>query len=479
MKILMVYHFQGNFTMAGLEPLGLIQLGRLLRDRGHELRYAAMEKKLLAGAIREFAPEMIAYSLCSVHHQRAVSLNRELKKVHKFYAVFGGPHPTFFPEILEEEGVDAICVGEADLSFPDFVDRLARGEDYAGVPNFWVKLESGEIRKNPPSALIADLDTLPYPDREGLYRDRWFREYRLKTFIAGRGCPFACTYCYNRLYRELYQGLGKVWRNRSPEHLVGEIEWVKKNWPLRQLNFVDDVFAPSREWLTRFHEEYRRRVNLPFICFLRLDRLDDEQARLLAESGCKVVLAAIESGDDRIRREILGRKMSDEQILTGCEILHRHGLKVLIQNMMGVPGESLEHAIKTLDLNCQCRADLAITSLFAPFPNLELTRRAMAEGYYTGNLKEMPHNMTSRSVLRLPDRREIENLQKLLPVLVDLPWLKRHVRTLVKLPLHPLYHSLRNAWMSVKSYRSLAFRPTLHEHLTFLRLGLKYILRDR
>ena len=77
------------------------------------------------------------------------------------------------------------------------------------------------------------------------------------------------------------------------------MEWVKKNWPLAQFTMVDDVFIPSTAWLARFVEEYRRRVNLPFTCLLRLDRVDDEQARLLSEAGCSLVLAAIESGDER------------------------------------------------------------------------------------------------------------------------------------------------------------------------------------
>jgi len=478
-KILLVYHFPGNFSLMGLEPLGLIQLGRLLRDRGHAVRYVTLERAALARALREFQPQVIAYSIASVHHGRALRINRELKREHNFYAVFGGPHPTFFPELIEEEGVDTICVGEADLSFPEWADRFEAQADFAQVPNFWVKTRAGEVVKNPPAPLVEDLDTLPFPDREGLYQNRGLRQYRMKSFIASRGCPFACTYCYNQLYRDLYRGRGRVWRTRSPEHLVGEIAWVKKNWPLAQLNMVDDVFVPSRSWLEKFVELYRSQINLPFACILRLDRVDEDQARLLAEAGCRVALAAIESGSERVRREVMGRRMSNEQILQGCEHLHRHGIKIYTQNMLGVPGETLEEALATVDLNLRARADLAITSLFTPFPSLALTQRAIAEGYYSGDVRELPHNMTSRSVLNLPDKMKIEKLQKLLPALVDLPVLRRYVHWLLKLPLHPLYSSLRNAWMAVKIYRDLGFRPNFHEHLEILRRGIKYIVWDR
>jgi len=326
---------------------------------------------------------------------------------------------------------------------------------------------------------VEDLDSLPFPDREGLYRDRWLRRYRLKSFIASRGCPFACTYCYNELYRELYRGRGRVWRTRSPEHLVGEIAWVKKNWPLAQLNFVDDVFVPNRPWLEKFVELYRREINLPFGCILRLDQVDEDQARLLAEAGCRFAVAAIESGSERVRREVMGRRMTDEQILQGCENLHRYGIKLYSQNMLGAPGETLEEALATVDLNIRARADLAITSLFTPFPRLALTQRAIAEGYYSGDVRELPHNMTSRSVLKLPDKAKIEKLQKLAPALVAFPFLRRYVQWLLKLPLHPVYSSLRNAWMSVKTYRDLGFRPNFREHLEIIRRGIKYIVWDR
>jgi len=479
MKILLVYHFQGNFSAVGLEPLGLIQLGRLLRDRGHAVRYATMDLTVLRRAIKEFQPRVIAYSIASVHHGRALAINRELKKNFDFYAVFGGPHPTFFPELIEEEGVDMICVGEADHSFPEWADRFQAQADFTQVPNFWVKVGPGEVVKNPPAALVEDLDSLPFPDREGLYRDRWLRQYRMKSFIASRGCPFACTYCYNQLYRELYRGRGRVWRTRSPEHLVGEIAWVKKNWPLAQLNFVDDVFVPSRLWLEKFVELYLSQVHLPFFCFLRLDQVDEDQARLLAEAGCIGTLAAIESGAERVRREVMGRQMSNEQILQSCEHLHRYGIKIYTQNMLGVPGESLEEALATVDLNIRARADLAITSLFTPFPRLALTRRAIAEGYYSGDVRELPYNMTSRSVLKLPDKAKIEKLQKLAPALVAFPFLRRYVHWLLKLPLHPLYSLLRNAWMSVKTYRDLGFRPNFREHLEIICRGIKYIVWDR
>ena len=122
---------------------------------------------------------------------------------------------------------------------------------------------------------------------------------------------------------------------------------------------------------------------------------------------------------------------------------------------------------------------MAITTLFTPFPNLELTRRAMAEGFFTGDVSELPHNMTSRSVLKLPDKAAIERLQKLLPVPLICPGAQPWARSLVKLPLHPVYSVLKNAWVSVKAYRMLKFRPSLRAHVQIAWRGLRYIFQDR
>ena len=152
MKVLLCYHFQGNFAMAGMEPLGLIELGRLLRDRGHEVRYAKMDLGLVRKAIKAFQPRLIGYSICSVHHNHAIDLNRKLKQEYDFYSMFGGPHPTFFPEMIEEGGVDAICVGEADLSFPDFVDRLEAGDNFQENSQYVGQAGAGADPAEPPCA---------------------------------------------------------------------------------------------------------------------------------------------------------------------------------------------------------------------------------------------------------------------------------------------------------------------------------------
>ena len=54
-------------------------------------------------------------------------------------SVFGGPHPTYCPEMIEKEKVDAICRGEGEIYFPELIEKLEKGQDIYETKNFWFK----------------------------------------------------------------------------------------------------------------------------------------------------------------------------------------------------------------------------------------------------------------------------------------------------------------------------------------------------
>ena len=117
------------------------------------------------------------------------------------FSVFGGPHPTFFPEMIEKEGVDAVCIGEGEYAMLELMNRLEQGKPADDIQNFWIK-SNGTTKKNMVRPLIEDLDELPFLDRELMYEgDKDLKLSRNKGFFAGRGCPYRCTYCFNHTHR--------------------------------------------------------------------------------------------------------------------------------------------------------------------------------------------------------------------------------------------------------------------------------------
>ena len=209
------------------EPQGILHLSSMLKAAGHEVALTIASAENPVQFAVDFAPHVVAYSVTTGSQGYYLELNRRIKERVDAFSVFGGPHATFFPEIIEEEGVDGVCRGEGEEALLDLVNALERGEPLTTIANWWIKAD-GQIHRNPPRPLIGDLDSLPLPDRKLIYdKDRFTRRSKLKHFITGRGCPYSCTYCYNQGFHALYRGKGKPVRRRSVDSVLEELRWVK------------------------------------------------------------------------------------------------------------------------------------------------------------------------------------------------------------------------------------------------------------
>ncbi|HEC80297.1 MAG TPA: hypothetical protein ENI43_03475, partial [Firmicutes bacterium] len=111
------------------EPLGVMYLSSSLRQAGHQTKSVQFERVMNPfSIIRDYKPEVIAYSVTTGFHSYFIELNREIKEKYPgFISLFGGPHPTFFPEIINDDGVDAICVGEGERAVVDLANSLDCG----------------------------------------------------------------------------------------------------------------------------------------------------------------------------------------------------------------------------------------------------------------------------------------------------------------------------------------------------------------
>ncbi len=267
------------------EPHGIMHLSSALKGAGHEVALAVDGLEDPLEVAKRFQPAIIGYSVITGSHRYYYELNRRLKEGIEFFSVFGGPHPTFFPEMIEEEGVDGICIGEGEGAMVDLANALEDGDLALDIPNWWFKVD-GQVIRNPVRPYVADLDLLPLPDRDLVYaKDPISRRSKIKHFISGRGCPYDCTYCFNHALFDLYRGKGKRFRQRSVDNVLEEIAQVKENYPLEFVVFFDDTFVLSLEWLREFAEKYPQRIGLPFFCNTRANLVTGEQVHLLKQAG--------------------------------------------------------------------------------------------------------------------------------------------------------------------------------------------------
>lgn len=460
------------------EPLGILYLSSVLKKAGHEVRLTIASDEDPATVAREWQPDVVGYSVYTGSQTYYRDLNLRIKAQAPVLSVFGGPHPTYFPEFIEEPGVDVICLGEGEGAILDLVTALEAGDPIKGIPDLWVK-RADQIYRNTVRPLENDLDRLPFPDRDLVFdRDPFIRQSGIKHFITSRGCPYDCTYCFNHALAELYRGKGKRLRQMSIDQVIEEVQGVQTRHPMQFVVFLDDLFIVNTEWLRELAQKFPSRVGLPFFCNVRANLVDEEKVALLRQAGCVSVGMGLETGDADLRNEILHRNLSDEQIIEASRLIREAGIQLLTTNMLGLPGGTLELDFQTLALNHACKPAYANAFLYQPYPRTELGEYARSHGYVEGDIDDIDPSAWERSVLRFSspeEKRQIQNFNKLFALAVEWPRLTGLVRRLIKLPPNPLFRLLYKVWKgyAVKS-RIHPYKPSPGEFLRTVRRFMRF-----
>ncbi|MDO8803961.1 MAG: radical SAM protein [Elusimicrobiota bacterium] len=395
-----------------------------------------------AGIIESFKPDVIGFSIMTGSHRWALGMAKALKSRYNVMTLFGGAHPTFFPEFIGEDGVDVICRGEGEEAVLDLLDALDAGKDPGGIANLYVK-KNGLISRNPVRCLNKDLDEYPFPDRNlydalGPGMDR-----SVRTILTSRGCYFHCTFCFEDSIRELYKDKGAHVRVRRIDKVVQELLELKNVHKVKTVYFCDDVFGINRKWLYEFLEVYKKEIGLDFICLVRADVMtgDERYAAKLKEAGCKSVFFGIESGSERLRNTVLNKQLKDKDIYEAARMLHAAGLPFRTYNIVGLPDETLEDAFNTIKMNIAIKADYPWCSIFSPYPRTALTLYAQEKGCLEKNFSpdDISGSFFIDSRLKLPDIRRIENLHKFFQTAVLWPWTLPLIRQLIKFPPNHIF----------------------------------------
>lgn len=459
-------------SLEAREPLayGLMSLAASLRRHGHEVStVTGRDATALGRDPRVLGADALALSATTGLHRVAVAWARELRVLLPDKAILlGGPHATFFPEVIDAAPFDGVCIGEAEESLPELLDASRGGLEEAPA-GWWIRRDRGRgpVVKGPLRPPPQDLDALPPPAFDLYYdADPRYRRLPIRVFLASRGCPHGCTYCFNRTLNARSRGRGPKVRCHDPDRVADDIERVVARWGGRLVWFLDANFAARRPWLEAFLGVYRRRIGLPFFCKLRPERASAETARLLAAAGCTAVGVGIESGSERIRREVLGRRVTDGAILEGCRQLKARGIRILAFNMLGIPGETFDEALRTVALNVACRVDYGGATIFQPYPATVLGEEAVRQGLFHGDFDRLGYSYFDASPLAYPSRRDRDRvtcLQRLFALAVELPEVRSRLWRLVDLgPRRLLDHLFmaRHDWaMQHTFYR--AFRRGL------------------
>ena len=456
-------------------PIGTAIIAGVLRDKGHEVDLFVDENKIdkTIFDLNKFNPQIIGMSVTSGSHIKYIEIAKEIKKRMNVPILWGGPHVTFFPKIIEEDYIDAVCVGEGDEAITEFADTFDSlgGKIPKEVKNFWTKVD-GTIYRNGVRPRIKKLDEIVYPARD-LFTNKFpiLKNHGIKHFNAHRGCPHKCTYCFNHQYNKIYKeqaGDKKVLFSRTPESIVEEILWLKKTEIVKMVNFVDDVFTIDKKWTLRFAEIYSRDCGIPFTINARFDHFDEEIVAALAKANLSLVYAGIESGNEYMRNVIMEREQSLEDIYKTNDLFKKYKIRVLTENVLGGPGETFDMAMETLMLNAKIKPVVANASIFAPYPGMKMTQIAIDKNYFDGDYDKLDTTYYASSVLKFDnpkDENKIYNLRCFFSLLVQHPWLIPVIKPLFNINNKKLFWFIGTVLDGYYIKKGIVYKQTFGEFI--------------
>lgn len=364
---------------------GISYISSFLKEHGHNTKLLILSriigvknKKLINKYLKNFTPQLICFTAVSTEYQFITHIAQYIKNQYPdIYLLIGGPHVSLNPEEILSDSYDAVCIGEGEYPVLELVSQLEDSIPPSRIPNLWIKHDSA-IEKNEPRPVLQNLDVLPFPDRN-MWLD-WIGEEDKSRYpiLLGRGCPFQCTYCCNHALRKLAKG--PYVRFRSPENILLEIQEIATKFPTKRDIYLEiETIGADEKWaleLCSKLEYFNSTLSKPFSYGVNLritPHIDFEPLfAAFKKSNFKFINIGIESGSERIRREILNRKYSNQEIITVVTLARKYELKINFYNLIGIPGETLDDFKETVKINRICLPDKIYTHIFFPYPGTEL-----------------------------------------------------------------------------------------------------------
>jgi anaerobic magnesium-protoporphyrin IX monomethyl ester cyclase len=289
--------------------------------------------------------------------------------------VMGGPHPAFIDEDALGDGyADFIVKGEGEITFPELLDTIKRGDDLGHVKGISY-LAHGKVVRTAPRELVEDLDSLPFPARHLVDLDAYKRvglKYGGKRSVAvmstSRGCPHECDFCVTP------QMYGRRWRARTPESVVGEIEHVYHEFGYRAIAFCDDNFTVSPR---RVREICRliieKKLDIWWWSLSTTSTLlrNEDMVGLMAKAGAKTVYIGVESPDPEALKA-LNKNTRADAASKAVALLKRNNLEVLASYILGGINDDTRAILRTINFARSLDTSVAQFSILTPYPGTVL-----------------------------------------------------------------------------------------------------------
>lgn len=365
--------------------IGIAYIAGYLREKIKDIELSLIDTsfhpnmKYVQAKLKEDNPDIVAIYADTISLKRALQVAKMAKIMGK-NVIFGGPHPTVMPEtVISSKYVDAVCIGEGELTFEDYVKEFYKKKtNFSRVNGIWFK-KNGKVIKNKERKHIDDIDKLAFPAYDFFDMEKYITRFvqldsinpnlRGVSIIISRGCPFQCTYCQPTLNRIF----GKKFRLRSPEKVVEEIKRLKRDYNINAFYFQDDTFTAMKKWVHKFCSLLKKeRLGLIWGCNTRADTVDFETLKIMKSAGLVKIKVGIEAISPRIRNGIYKKNVSNKQIKDVINWCHKLKIQTTGFFMFGAPTETKKEMWKTLNFAANSHLTEANFSITNPLPQTYL-----------------------------------------------------------------------------------------------------------
>ncbi len=335
-------------------PLGILYISAWLERNNYanevfDTTFSTFDK--LKEKVLDTKPDAIAiYTnlMTKLNVLRIIQFVRSNPGLQHCKIILGGPEVRNHVENFLKSGVDFIVLGEGEETTLELLRAIDhQSENFTAISGIAYYDAAGTIQITPERSKIKNLDDLPLPNRKKvnlqLYFDAWKQKHGSSTISVStmRGCPYTCKWCSRAVY-------GQTYRRRSAKAVADEIEWIRNNYQVDSIWFVDDVFTISHRWLDEFANEIESRgLQMPYECITRADRLDEASILNLKRSGCFRVWIGAESGSQKVI-DLMDRRVEVGQVRDMIRLARAHQIQAGTFIMVGYPGETEEDIYETV-----------------------------------------------------------------------------------------------------------------------------------
>ncbi len=400
MKVLLIQppHIYPHGTrMPDCFPLNLGYIASAIRERhdveildiwGNELSESEVVERLKLIEKEDFG--VIGITAMSMQFIYVRWLVDEIKKYSSAVVVVGGALATHSTKtLLENTKTDIAVMGEGEATFSEILDKFGKKGNVNGI----AFRKGRSIIRTAPREYIKDLDSIPFPAWDLFPIEKYINrsitreDGRKMSVIAGRGCPYNCTFCSKN-----FSGV----RIRSAKNIADEIRELKKRYNIRFVEFLDELVVISKKRIFELCDELEG-LDIQWSCQGRLNIVDREMLERMKKAGCKRIGYGIESGSPKII-EIMNKRIDLDRAEKVIAETESAGIVMMPQLMFGMLGETRETLRETIEF-CK-RAHIGIQGMFTatPLPNTWLYEYALKKGFIKDELSYL-ENLTGCDVL--------------------------------------------------------------------------------